>query len=132
MNSSVTADSAISVTSSLCLPISCSSRSKGPSKLVSRTVNRAGCPTAPLSTGTEPRRRAPLLVLAQPADEHGVLAVHLEVGQQDGDRLADDPAAVGGDAVLPAQGQPGTLQRQQFLGRAVDGDLLLVPGPALL
>src|SRR6266487_3643164 len=38
MNSSVTWCRATSVTSSLCLPISCSSRSNGPVKLASRTV----------------------------------------------------------------------------------------------
>ena len=46
MNSSVTFDSAISVTSSLCLPMSCRRRSKGPSKLVSLTVKRAGAASA--------------------------------------------------------------------------------------
>ena len=38
MNSSVTLDSATSVMSSLCLEINCSNRSKGPSKLSSRSV----------------------------------------------------------------------------------------------
>jgi hypothetical protein len=79
-------------------------------------------------------RRLPVdpLVLAQPPDEDRVLAVHLEVGQQDGDRLPDDPAAVGGHPVLPAQRQPGGLQGEQLVGGAVDGDLLLVPRARLL
>ena len=63
MNSSVTFDSAISVTSSLCLPISCSSRSNGPSKLVSLTVKRAGAaPSACWASGT-----APVLLLTDAA-----------------------------------------------------------------
>ena len=44
MNSSVTADSAISVMSSLCLEISESSRSKGPSKLSRCTSKPTGWP----------------------------------------------------------------------------------------
>ena len=48
MNSSVTWCRATSVTSSLCLPMSCSSRSNGPVKLASRTVNPTGS-----DTGTE-------------------------------------------------------------------------------
>jgi hypothetical protein len=39
MKSSVTWCNATSVTSILCLPMSCSSRSNGPVKLSSRTVN---------------------------------------------------------------------------------------------
>src|SRR5690606_18572104 len=50
MNSSVTRDSATSVTSSLCLAISCSSRSNGPSKLASRTVNRPSSASSPASS----------------------------------------------------------------------------------
>ena len=44
MNSSVTCDSATSVTSSLCLLIRLSSRSKGPSKLSRRTANAPARP----------------------------------------------------------------------------------------
>ena len=42
----------------------------------------------------------------QSLDEDRVLALLVEVGEEDGDRLADDPALVGGHAVLPAQGEP--------------------------
>src|SRR3712207_6207882 len=134
MNSSVTFDSAISVTSSLCLPMSCSSRSNGPSKLVSLTVKRDGAASgaeasaaAPvsLSTDAEPMRLSSL----QAPDQDGVLAALVEVGEQDRDGLADDPAAVGGHAVLAAQGQPCGLERQQLVGGDVDGDLLVVLGP---
>ena len=48
MNSSVTRCSATSVTSSLCLPMSCSSRSNGPVKFASRTVK----PDRSLGCGT--------------------------------------------------------------------------------
>src|SRR4051794_7358338 len=110
MNSSVTFDSAISVTSSLCLPMSCSSRSKGPSKLVSLTVKRAGAApsaseaadTAPvlLLTNAEPMRpSAP----PEPLHEDRVVAPLGQVGEDHRDRLADDPAAVGGHTVLRAQ-----------------------------
>src|SRR3712207_4368897 len=129
MKSSVTWDSAISVTSSWCLPISCSSRSNGPSKLVSRTVKRDGAAVSPparptVSPPAPPAVPEPLLTDArvglarslppQPADQDRVLAALTEVGQQDGDRLAHDAAAVGGHAVLGPQGQPGALQRQQL------------------
>src|SRR3712207_207450 len=142
MNSSVTWDSAISVMSSLCLPISCSSRSNGPSKFVSRTVNRplptSGAPvtvtpsayewspTVPGSRTRRPitarRRSLPL----ESQDEHRVLAALGEVGQQRADRLTDDAPSVGRDAVLAPQRQPRALQRQQLLRGDVDGDLLVV------
>ena len=53
MNSSVTVASATSVMSSLCLEIRLSSRSKGPSKLSSRTANAGGR----VGVGRERRRR---------------------------------------------------------------------------
>ena len=137
MNSSVTFDSAISVTSSLCLPISCSSRSNGPSKLVSWTVKRAARRRRPQGPPV-PRRcccsRTPSL---------GVAAAQLPLSRRTStessprsarsasstdDRLADDPAAVGGHPVLAAQGQPGGLQRDELVGGDVDGDLLVVLG----
>src|SRR5688572_26904395 len=116
MNSSVTFDSAISVTSSLCLPISCRSRSNGPSKLTRCTVKRDGAVpssapsegavsgTAPVLLLTAAEPRGPMVGSApQSLDEDRVLASLVEVGEQDSDRLADDPAPVGGHAVLPAQ-----------------------------
>src|SRR4051812_3642052 len=156
MNSSVTFDSAISVTSSLCLPMSCRSRSNGPSKLVSLTVKRAGAASsasgadgaAPVLLLTDAERKRPSCrgppracewwgaggsLPAQPMDENRVVAALAQVGEDDGDRLTDDPATVGRDPVLATQGQPGGLQREELVGGDVDGDLLVVlcaVGPA--
>src|SRR4051812_12842606 len=150
MNSSVTFDRAISVTSSLCLPISCSSRSNGPSKLVSLTVKRAGAaseaseaaepapvlltdaelmPGPPAGSRRELARgggqEGPLSLPAQPPDEDRVVPVLTEVGQQDRDGLADDAATVGGEPVLAAEGQPGALEGEELVRGDVDGDLLV-------
>ena len=112
MNSSVTCDSATSVMSSLCLEIRLSSRSNGPSKL-SRCSSKAGASLG-RGSGTQRRRRSSL---AQPAHQGAVLAVGLEVGEHEGDGLADQPAAVDGQAVLAAQRQPGVLDVEQLLRR---------------
>src|SRR5690606_19526627 len=122
MNSSVTFDSATSVMSSLCLAISVSSRSKGPSKLSRRTRNPpSGASWAVM--GAPGRAPASLFVgswppdgsgLAEPLHQHAGLAVLLEVGEQHRDSLPHDPAAVGGQSVVGAQGQPGLLQGEQF------------------
>jgi len=69
------------------------------------------------------------------AGQQAVLASRIEVGEQDGNGLPDDPAAVGGGAVAQ-QGKPGAFQVKQFLGGQIDGDLLGVllaaAGPALI
>ena len=69
------------------------------------------------------------------AGQQALLATGVEIGEQHGYRLPDDPAAVGGGAVTQ-QGEPGALEVKQFLGGQVDGDLLgvLLPaaGPALI
>ena len=57
------------------------------------------------------------------------MPARVEVGEQDGDRLADQPPAVD-DEAEPAQRQAGVLQVEQFGGGQVDGDLLVVPFPA--
>src|SRR6266545_902696 len=67
---------------------------------------------------------------AQPTDQDRRVALRLKVGEDDSDGLANDPAAVDGEAVLGAQVQARGLDVDQFIGRAVDGDLLLVPLPA--
>ena len=61
--------------------------------------------------------------------QQAVLAPRIQVGEQDGDGLPDDPAPVGGGTVTQ-QGEPGTFQVKQFLGGQVDGDLLGVLLPA--
>ena len=131
MNSSVTLDSATSVMSSLCLAIRLSSRSNGPSKLSRRTSN-AGRLVAGLV-----RRRSQL-----PGSRGGghssvsrrtrtlSIAVGVEVGQHQRDRLADQPAAVDGQPVVAAQRQPRVLDVEQLVGGDVDGHLLVVPDPA--
>src|ERR1700733_2888677 len=175
MNSSVTLDSAISVMSSLCLEISASSRSNGPSNTSRGTSNppparislgssvivaviqepdpvlpslqtlhpdihpaiivRPGSPTRPPSgrprLRREPAPASPLLrgFLAQPLGDQALLARGIQVGQQHGQRLADDPAPVHGNAESP-QREPGTLQVEQFAAGQVDGDLLGVALPA--
>jgi hypothetical protein len=63
------------------------------------------------------------------AGQHAGLAPGVEVGQQDGDRFADEAAPVHGDAVA-AQGQPGVLQVEQFVGGQVNSDLVRVLLPA--
>ena len=63
------------------------------------------------------------------------MATGVQVGEQHGDRLPDDPAPVGGGTVAQ-QREPGAFQVKEFLGGQVDGDLLrvLLPsaGPALI
>ena len=57
------------------------------------------------------------------------LTASVEVGEQHGDRLPDDPAPVGGSAVAQ-QREPGAFQVKKFLGGQVDGDLLGVLLPS--
>jgi hypothetical protein len=63
------------------------------------------------------------------AGQHAGLAPRVEVGQQDGDRFADETPPVHGDAVA-AQGQPGVLQVEQLVGGQVNSDLVRVLLPA--
>jgi hypothetical protein len=120
MNSSVTTDRAISVTSSWCLADQLQQQIEGPSKLVRWTVKGAGSATrsavatavdgavatacaSVLTDGKARRRVRRSGSAAQAADQHRVAAILREVGQQHRHRLADDPAAVGRQAVLGAQ-----------------------------
>ena len=80
--------------------------------------------------GSAPGWRADPLRLAEPADEDRALALGVQIGEHHGDRLAHDPAAVDDHPVVAAQRQPRPLQLEQLLGRAVDGDLLVVLLPA--
>ena len=136
MNSSVTWDSAISVMSSLCLEIRPSSRSNGPSNTSRCTSNPAGAGarrglaamaravTAPVIAYPPPHARVP-----QPPGQQARLARRVQVGEQHGQGLPDQPATVHGNAVR-AQGQPGALQIEQLGRRQVHGDLLGVGLPA--
>jgi hypothetical protein len=58
-----------------------------------------------------------------------VFPARVEVGEQDGDGLPDQPAAVD-DEPEPAQRQAGMFQIEQFGGGKVNGDLLIVLFPA--
>src|SRR5688572_27328381 len=132
MNSSVTFDSEISVMSSLCLLISCSSRSNGPSKLTRWTLKplpdddsesgRSIGRSVEVSAMTDLLRGSP-----EPLHQHRVGTVVDEVGQQHVDRLADDPPAVGRQAVLGAERESGLFESEQLLLGHVHGDLRVVP-----
>jgi hypothetical protein len=65
----------------------------------------------------------------QPPGDEAPVALGVQVGQQDGECLADDAAAVDGDAER-AEGETGALQFEQLTARQVDGDLLGVALPA--
>ena len=72
------------------------------------------------------------LLLTAPLDAAGhqaVLPARVEVGEQDGDRLADEAAPVE-DEPEAAQPEPRVLQVEQLGGGQVDGDLLVVSFPA--
>src|SRR5215471_3593418 len=132
MNSSVTWDSAISVISSLCLAISASSRSNGPSK-TSRCTWKP--PRSSVSavfmtiTARIPGYRDRSLVIAQPLGHQATLSRRLQIGEQHRQRLPDDPATVNRDAIRQ-QRQPRPFQVNQLGPGQVDGDLLRMTLPA--
>jgi hypothetical protein len=64
-----------------------------------------------------------------PPGHQAVLTARVKVGEQDGDGLADQPAAVDHEPV-PAQCQARVLEVKQFSGGEVDSDLLIMPFPA--
>src|ERR1700761_176055 len=117
MNSSVTLDSDTSVMSSLCLEISPSSRSNGPSK-TSRCTSKA---LAPRGASSGSAAFVVIIIHASPdvADHEAFGTSRVEVSQQDRDRLADQAAAVETDP-KPAQSQPRVLEVDQFGGGQVD------------
>src|ERR1700735_5904999 len=102
MNSSVTFDRATSVMSSLCLEISPSSRSNGPSK-TSRCTSKAPTPRG-ASSGSA--AFVVIIIHASPdvADHEAFGAPCVQVGEEDRDRLPH-PSAPVEDAALPAQPQ---------------------------
>jgi hypothetical protein len=68
------------------------------------------------------------------ADAHAtgreaVFPARVEVGEQDGDSLANQPAAVD-DESEPAQRQAGVFEFKQFGGGKVNGDLVIMLFPA--
>jgi hypothetical protein len=58
-----------------------------------------------------------------------VLASRVQVREEDGDRLPDEPTAIE-DEPEAAQAEASVLQVEQLGGGQVDGDLLVVPFPA--
>src|SRR5260370_4582410 len=97
MNSSVTWESTTSVMSSLCLEMSASSRSKGPSNTSRWTwkpavppVSAAASSPVTVESVTRIRSRAQ----AEPHGQHAVLPPCLQVGEQHGDRLPDQAPPV--------------------------------------
>jgi hypothetical protein len=63
------------------------------------------------------------------ARHQAVFPARVEVGEQDGDGLANQAAAVD-DESEPAQREAGVFQVEQFGGGEVNGNLLVVPFPA--
>src|ERR1700692_2482476 len=126
MNSSVTWDSDTSVMSSLCLEISPSSRSNGPSK-TSRCTSKA---PAPRGASSGSAAFVVIILHSSPdvADHEAFGAPRVQVGQQDRDRLADHAAPVEDDPD-PAQLQPRVLELEQLGRGEVVGDLLVVTVP---
>jgi hypothetical protein len=61
--------------------------------------------------------------------QQALLAAGVEIGQQDGDGLADEPAPVD-DHPEPAQRQARVLQVKELGGGEVDGDLVVMLFPA--
>src|SRR5271170_1517845 len=119
MNSSVTLESAISVMSSLCFEIRPSSRSKGPSKTSRCTSKPLPARVSPGSLvivvviqylGLPPRYNQLAIMdlpslrqglLPEPPGHHAPVALGVQVGQQDRERLPDDPATIHRDAEGP-------------------------------
>jgi hypothetical protein len=67
--------------------------------------------------------------LTQTPRHQAPLTLGIEVGQQDREGLAHDPAAVHGDAE-GAERETGAFQVEQLAARQVDSDLLGVALPA--
>src|SRR5207237_10191531 len=70
-----------------------------------------------------------LLAGPEPARYQAVGAPCVQVGQEDGDRLAHEPPPVE-DVPEPAELEARVLQVKQFGSRQVDGDLLIMSFPA--
>jgi hypothetical protein len=64
----------------------------------------------------------------QPPGNQAIVTPGVQVGQQHGECLPDDPSAVHGETES-AQAKPGPFQVQQFTAGQVDRDLLGVPLP---
>jgi hypothetical protein len=67
--------------------------------------------------------------IPEPPDDQAAVARGVQIGQEDRERLADDPASIHGNAES-AEGETGAFQIQQLTAGQVDGDLLSVALPA--
>jgi hypothetical protein len=67
----------------------------------------------------------PARPFAEPPGHQAPVTLGIQIGQQDGECLADDPATVHGNAES-AERETGALQVQQLAAGQVDGDLLSV------
>jgi hypothetical protein len=67
--------------------------------------------------------------VAETPGHEAPVTLGIQVGQQDGEGLADDPAAVHGDAESPER-ETGALQVEELAAGQVHGDLLSVALPA--
>src|ERR1700683_1961722 len=112
--------------SSLCLEISPSSRSNGPSK-TSRCTSKA---SAPRGASSGSAAFVVIIIHASPdvADHEAVIAPRVQVGEEDRDRLPDQAATVEDDAEA-TEPQPRVLKLEQLGGGKVEGDLLGVALP---
>src|SRR4051795_9474656 len=132
MNSSVTWDSATSVTSSLCLLIRLSSRSKGPSKFSRRTAKLAlaavssVAPFSRVSSGATARSVMRPSLGGQPLHQHAVVTVGLEVGERHRDGLTDQSSPVDGQALVAPHRESRVLDVEQLVSGHVDRHLLVV------
>ena len=135
MNSSVTCESATSVTSILCLLIRLSSRSKGPSKLSRCTANAARSlrglartrSTSWASSGATARSCHRAIsrctsTLSSPLASRSASAIAIA-------SRTSRPRSTASALVAP-QREAGVLDVEQLVGRHVDGHLLVVPDPA--
>jgi hypothetical protein len=74
-------------------------------------------------------RRPRGVPLAETPGHEAPVTLRIQVGQQDREGLADDPATVDGDAE-GAERETGAFQVEQLAAGQVDGDLLGVALPA--
>jgi len=66
------------------------------------------------------------LASPQAVGQDAARSVLVKIGEHEAQRFADDPSAVRAHPELP-QREPRSLDREQFLPRAVERDLLVVP-----
>jgi hypothetical protein len=105
------------------------------SAVLARRRESADRPGFPAATGKQVLAVLGLAGTDDAVGQEAVPATRVEIGEQHGNGLPDNPAAVGGGAVTQ-QGEPGAFEVKQFLSGQVHGDLLSVllttTGPAMV